>query len=386
MKKIICTFLAASMTFSIVMAPSAQAAKSVDQLKKEKSTIQSNQQKAKDALQETKQKQQSIEQEMAELDTLVTQAQNELEQINNQLEDAHVRLEDSKIQLKDAQDRSVKQLAAFKKRIKYIYENGSFGYLEVILSSKDFSDFLIRMQYVKDIMSYDEKTRNELKEIENMIEIKTEEIAKETEHISQLAVAQEEKTNALSEKMTQKQLMAKQYEQDSQKYEEQIQSFEKASNEVERLIAAANATAKASSGTGNVVYSGGQFQWPVPGRSYISSGYGYRSKPIGSGSEFHTGLDIPASYGSNIIAAEAGTVISARYMNGYGYAVIIDHGGGLSTLYGHNSKLVVSQGQSVTRGQVIAKAGSTGNSTGNHCHFEVRANGKHTNPKPYLGI
>ncbi|MDD3570484.1 MAG: M23 family metallopeptidase [Lachnospiraceae bacterium] len=107
---------------------------------------------------------------------------------------------------------------------------------------------------------------------------------------------------------------------------------------------------------------------------------------MGSGYEFHTGYDIPAPYGSNIVAAEAGTVITASYVRGYGYTVIINHGNGLTTLYGHNSSLVVSVGQTVTRGQVIAKAGSTGNSTGNHCHFEVRVNGSHVSPKGYLGV
>ncbi len=91
-------------------------------------------------------------------------------------------------------------------------------------------------------------------------------------------------------------------------------------------------------------------------------------------------------FGSNIVAAEAGTVIYSGWMSGYGNTIMIDHGGGLVTLYGHNSSLVVSKGQSVTRGQVIAKCGSTGNSTGNHCHFEVRANGKAVSPEPYLGV
>ena len=137
---------------------------------------------------------------------------------------------------------------------------------------------------------------------------------------------------------------------------------------------------------GNVTYTGGQFAWPVPGRSYISSGYGYRNRPIGSGREFHTGYDIPAPTGSNIVAAADGTVITAGYVNGFGYTVMINHGGGLVTLYGHNSKLNVSVGQQVTKGQVVAKCGSTGNSTGPHCHFEVRKNGKHTSPAPYLGV
>ena len=131
-------------------------------------------------------------------------------------------------------------------------------------------------------------------------------------------------------------------------------------------------------------YSSGKLGWPVPGRSNISSGYGSRTSPIKGKGEFHPGLDIPAPTGTAICAAESGKVISSGSINGYGYTVIIDHGNGLSTLYGHNSKLKVRVGQFVSRGDVIALAGSTGWSTGPHCHFEVRVNGRHTNPWSYL--
>ncbi|MBQ7241903.1 MAG: M23 family metallopeptidase, partial [Firmicutes bacterium] len=103
-----------------------------------------------------------------------------------------------------------------------------------------------------------------------------------------------------------------------------------------------------------------------------------------SGSEFHTGLDIPAPRGTNIVAAADGKVITAGYVRGYGNTIMISHGNGLVTLYGHNSSLAVSVGDWVSAGSVVAYCGSTGNSTGNHCHFEVRVNGSHTNPWNYL--
>ena len=156
------------------------------------------------------------------------------------------------------------------------------------------------------------------------------------------------------------------------------------------LIAINQLLAEQSSSKSSFVYTGGQLNWPVPSRapssSSLSSGYVTRDRPIGNGSEFHTGYDIPASYGSAVVAAEAGTVIYAGWMSGYGNTVMINHGGGLVTLYGHNSSLTFSKGDTVTRGQQVAKIGSTGNSTGNHCHFEVRVNGSHTSPEPYLGV
>ena len=254
----------------------------------------------------------------------------------------------------------------------------------------------------------------ELKRNQSIIEVKEKEITIERDEVAVLVTQQKQKSDDLEKKLAEKQKASEQYRMDAKKYEEELASWEQASAEVERLINEANrkaaeeakkraaqaaaqsqsrtSSSKTSSSSGggaamgNVTYTGGQFAWPVPGRSYISSGYGYRNRPIGSGREFHTGYDIPAPTGSNIVAAADGTVITAGYVNGFGYTVMINHGGGLVTLYGHNSKLNVSVGQQVTKGQVVAKCGSTGNSTGPHCHFEVRKNGKHTSPAPYLGV
>ena len=131
-------------------------------------------------------------------------------------------------------------------------------------------------------------------------------------------------------------------------------------------------------------YTGGKFAWPVPSSGRITSNYGYRVHPVHKTKKFHSGLDIGAPYGTDIVAAADGTVTLATVNGGYGKCIIINHGSGISTLYGHNSSLLVSSGAKVTRGQVIAKAGSTGVSTGPHCHFEVRINGATTDPLQYL--
>ncbi len=124
--------------------------------------------------------------------------------------------------------------------------------------------------------------------------------------------------------------------------------------------------------------------WPAPGNGRVSSPFGYRIHPIFHTKKLHTGIDIPASTGSSIVAASSGTVIHSGWLGGYGNVVMIDHGGGIVTLYAHNSSLTVSKGQSVSRGSLIAKAGSTGNSTGPHLHFEVRQNGKYIDPLPWV--
>jgi len=122
--------------------------------------------------------------------------------------------------------------------------------------------------------------------------------------------------------------------------------------------------------------------WPINGP--ITSPYGWRPHPIFGTQRYHSGVDIGADYGDPIRAADGGVIIYSDWMGGYGYAVIIDHGGGISTLYGHNNELLVGVGQRVYKGQTIARAGSTGYSTGPHCHCEVRQNGSPVNPLAYL--
>lgn len=271
------------------------------------------------------------------------------------------------------------QLEKFSVRIKFLHERGNIGYLEIILSSKRFNDFLKRCEYVNQIMEYDKKLIENLSNIQNTILLETQKI-------------EDDKIQA-EKFLVEKQEVLASYMSDEKKYEELIKNQEKESQEIKNLIlASASKTTENNSNQNNITYTytGGKFNWPVPSRSAssssLSSGFVYRKRPIGSGYEQHTGYDIPASYRADIVAAESGKVIFSGWKSGYGNTIVIDHGGGITTLYGHNSSLVVSVGQFVSRGQVIAKCGSTGNSTGNHCHFEVRSNGSPVSPEGYLGV
>ena len=384
---VVLTFLIAFSAFVVTSPQEVVYAKTLTQLQAEQKELKKKQESAKSALASAKDNKEKMSAEIEELDAQLEIAQNELDLVQAQLDDTEIKLNEAETELTAASEASEKQLEIFSKRVKYIYENGSVGYLKVLFKSKNISDFLTRLQYVNDIMTYDNQTLDQLKKYEAIKKTKTEEIAEEKASIEVLVADQEIKNAALSSKLGEKEALYKKYQQDEADYADVLASTEEASNEVQRLInSAVAAQNKNGSSSYTANYTGGQLQWPVPGRSYISSGYGNRAKPIGSGYEFHTGYDIPAPYGSDIVAAEAGTVITAGYVRGYGYTVIINHGSGLTTLYGHNSSLVVSVGDTVTRGQVIAKAGSTGNSTGNHCHFEVRVNGSHVSPKSYLGV
>ena len=152
-----------------------------------------------------------------------------------------------------------------------------------------------------------------------------------------------------------------------------------------REIQSLTSQSSSNSGTSAAVYSGGALSWPAPSTTYVTSPYGWRFHPIQKRNKLHTGIDIGAGYGASVIAAEGGTVLRAGWNGGYGQYIVIDHGNGLSTLYAHNSTLLVSAGQVVTRGQKIALVGSTGNSTGPHLHFEVLLYGQTQDPMSYFG-
>jgi murein DD-endopeptidase MepM/ murein hydrolase activator NlpD len=147
------------------------------------------------------------------------------------------------------------------------------------------------------------------------------------------------------------------------------------SKEIEKKIVSLQSSKK---------YIGGELSWPAPGYYKITSQYGYRNHPILKKKKLHTGIDIAVPKNSNVIAANSGKVIYSGYYGGYGNTVIIDHGGKISTLYAHNSKLLVKVGDEVEKDKVISKSGSTGLSTGPHLHFEVRENGQHVDPLKYL--
>ena len=175
-----------------------------------------------------------------------------------------------------------------------------------------------------------------------------------------------------------------------EKYQKEMDAADAQIAEIQRKLAEQQAAQQQSSGgsgsTTPQYYtpSGGSFMWPATQGSRISSYFGPRTSPTAGASSNHKGIDIPCPTGSDVVASAAGTVVISQYSSSAGYYIMIDHGNGISTVYMHNSQLVVGVGQTVEQGQVIAKAGSTGYSTGSHCHFGVMVNGTYVNPLDYL--
>lgn len=361
-------------------------AKSINELNKEKNDIKDKVNQSKKDLEETKEEKSSFLKEVEKLDTQLEKTEDELKDLQNKLENTKKTLEKTEIELEEAEKTKIKQYESLKKRIRIIYEYGSETYLDILLDSKGIMDFFRRIEYVNKIMKHDQKIFERYKEIEKSVQIKLEEVKINKENLENLTKQTSEKKKQLESNIKNKQQMVSKLQSEQVALEQKIKDLEKEDREITNLIN--QAKIKATKSSKNKVYSvsGGRLAHPVPAFAGhpINDSYGPRIHPISKRKSFHAGLDLKATYGTDIVAAEAGTVIYSGSRGGYGKTVIIDHGNGLTTLYAHNSKLVVSQGESVKRGQVVAKAGSTGYSTGVHAHFEVRINGKHTDPEPYL--
>ena len=294
-----------------------------------------------------------------------------------------------------------------KVRIRMLYERGGNLYLSVLLDAEDFADMLNRVTYVRKLSEYDQKKLKEYKEQTALVQATQEELEAQqatleearqgvlTEQANMQTLMDEKKAEiaSVSSDIQTQQLSLEQYEAQIAQQDDTIASLEsqvqaeQARLEEEAKKAEEEAKRKAAEEelAKRKAYTGGTFTWPCPNYKEISSDYGYRVHPIYGTTLFHNGVDMAADTGSPILAAADGTVIAASYSSSMGNYVMIDHGGGLYTIYMHASALYVSQGQSVTAGTQIAAVGSTGNSTGPHLHFSVRLNGQYVSPWQYLG-
>ncbi len=361
-------------------------AKSVSQLRKEANKIKQNSAQTNQLLKKSKEKKDTMQQEINNLDLELVKASAALISTSNKLEQSKDKLAKSEQELKEAKDKKEKQYAAYKQRIRFIYENGKNAYIHIIFKAHSFNDLLKRTEYVNDIIKYDSQILDKLKESEEKITKAIEDIKTERVQMQQLVEQEKQHKENLESRVKAKEELMTKLNADVEKYQQQLKDLEVSSNNIEQMIKQAQEEAARNTKlNANIKFSGGKLGWPLPGRTLISSGYGSRTSPISGRGEFHTGLDIPAPTGTPVHAAADGVIIKSGTINGYGYTIIINHGSGLSTLYGHNSRLVAKVGQSVKRGDVVALVGSTGYATGPHCHFEVRVNGRHTNPWNYLG-
>lgn len=374
-------FAAALLAGVMLASNTAYAAKSVSDLKKELEQKQKESQQLKKQIEEKKNDKNAALDNIANLDKQISGVQDDIDEVQVVIDDKQKEINEANIRIEGLNKDIEKTKEKLKARMKVMYEYGNMSYLEIIMESKGFSDLFTRIEAVQAIVRHDNGVMDDY--AAQVEELQSAKQVVETEQAEQIEVK-----NILKGKQSELEQLRSQKNKVVQELNSDITQLEVAEKQKEKDMNSMQAEinkALAASSSSKVVYKGnGKFGWPSAASTRVTSNFGYRVHPISGVKKLHRGIDIGAAAGTDVLAAEAGVVLTAGSNKSYGNYVTINHGGGYVTLYAHNSKLLVKAGQTVTRGQVIAKCGSTGNSTGPHIHFEVQLNGGLVNPLKYL--
>lgn len=415
--------IAMIMTFIMLLLPMGEVlAGSISEAQEEKKNLEAELDKTEELIDGLKDSKDSIESKVAQLDAQLTNISNQINQMETKLDAKSAEIEDTKSLLAQAEEDEQTQYEAMKKRIQYMYENNNnLTYLEAFITSGNMSEFINQVEYIRQIEKYDrekleqyQQTKENVtnakatleQDYEDLQELKAQ-VQQEQDAVEDLVAAKESELNNVSGELSDAQGTADVYTAEIQAQndiiaqitaEEARKAAAKAAAEEaaqEAAAASQNADSTEASTEGETTttvpeipddtYAGGVFTWPCPSSTRVTSDFGSRLSPTAGASSNHQGIDIGADYGAAIVAAADGTVLFAGDKgNGYGNYVMLSHGSGLYTIYGHASALMVSTGDTVTKGQTIAQVGSTGFSTGNHLHFGVSLNGSYVSPWNYL--
>ena len=395
---------AALMIFFTYSPAFADDDEEIEQLEQERATYEQAAEKAQATAELIQQKIDSVSEFKRQLDDDAAEATAVYEERQAALDETIYRINENETKLAEVTAELNAKHDVLEKRVRDIYINGQISYLDVLFGAQDFGDFLTRMDLLKRVMIRDSELvanvlqyRNEIKEVGKQLEA-------DKRIQTELATKAETAMEVKLEKVAKQQALIELMQSDKEIYDRQYDEMMASSEEVTRLINEKQAERRraeleaqreaARAGNVSVVdfgdesggyvmqsYGGGMI-WPISGP--ITSEFGWRTHPIFGSARFHSGLDIGGDYGLPIHAAASGVVIESGWIGGYGNTIMIEHGGGIVTLYGHNESLAVGVGQQVNQGDVIAYCGSTGNSTGPHCHFEVRLGGEPVSPWDYL--
>lgn len=339
--------------------------------------------KAEDIVDDLKDSQKDVKGKISALNKSMTSISAKITELENLLIAKNEQIAETQVQLGEARDAAEKQYEDMKSRIRYMYVYGQTSYLESFLAADNLSDFLNSAEYINSIQKYDramlEEYKNTVAEIE-AFEIQLEEertelekmksdVEREKEHIASVIAQREDELAVIRADLDDAQDEADLIAAEVQAQEEVIAEI------IRVLLENGGSLGEAYSGT---------FTWPVPDSKRVTSDFGPRPSPTAGASSNHKGIDIGAPKGSKIVAVAPGKVIISRYSSSAGYYISIDHGGGLCTVYMHCNELLADVGDVVAGGEVIAKVGSTGISTGPHLHFGVSLSGTYVSPWGYL--
>ena len=404
MKKIL---LVLAMIFLTSAPAFADDEEEIQQLEKEKAAYEQEAEKARAVSELIQGKIDSVSELKRQLDEDAAQATALYDERQAALDETLYRIDENENKLVEVTAELNEKHGVLEKRVRDIYINGQISYLDVLFGAQDFGDFLTRMDLLKRVMIRDSELVASVLAYQTEIKKVGEQLEADKKIQEELAAKAQAAMDVKLEKVAKQQALIELMQNDKDVYDRQYDEMMASSAEVGRLIHAkeeemrraaeearrqAEMEARRQSGSvevigddggGYVMQSfGGGMIWPISGP--ITSEFGWRTHPIFGSARFHSGIDIGGDYGMPIHAAASGVVIEAGWIGGYGNTIMIEHGSGIVTLYGHNESLAVGVGQQVNQGDVIAYCGSTGNSTGPHCHFEVRVGGEPVSPWDYL--
>ena len=403
---------------SIFAAPvfSVHAEETKEEVEQQKEEAQQAQEEANANAEKYQKKVDKLTAAVNELDKQATDISTQIVEKKQEAENLQNEIDETQTKLAEAQVSEDNQYEAMKKRIQYLYEEGDVAYIDALMSSASFEDSLNKSEYVDQLSTYDQKQLNKLVKTKNDIAEYQQTLKDDLADVEKVKADLETKQADLDDVISQKNAEINKYSDDvdmqkalaaeyaKQESELDDKLAELARQEQQRLEAerkqreaeqqqednngggdnsgSDDSNSGDDSNNGGSTTGSGQFIWPVSGP--ITDYFGPRESPTAGASSNHMGIDIGCSYGVPIAAADAGVVTVAEWGESGGNYVMIDHGNGFVTMYLHNSSLAVSVGDVVSQGQTIAYAGSTGYSTGTHCHFSVFLNGSYVNPLDYL--
>ena len=370
------------MVSMIISSAGAVTQSEIDALKKEQEESQAKQDALKDQLADLEADQAAAQEKRQLLTEQLNAINAEIANIDAQISYYDGEIAQKEEERKEAEAREAEQYDLFCQRVRMMEEQGTVSYWSILFNAESFSDLLDRIADVDAVMAYDNEvmdqliaTREELERVQGELESARaeEQAAKEQ---------QEAKKAEQQAKVAEAQALVDQINADTAEVNRQLDAESAAASEIQAEIARKQKQLEEERKQNNIVISSETgYLWPLPGYYRLSSLFGYRIHPITGVAHSHTGIDIPASGGTPILAAKSGQVVTSAYHYSYGNYVVIDHGNGNSTLYAHMSSRAVSESQMVTQGQVIGYVGTTGSSTGNHLHFEVRDNYTRVDPE-----
>lgn len=386
-----------ALTLSVsILQPAFATRQDVEDAKKKVTSLEQEKKKIEQTLKNLEGLKSDAAAYVKQLDGQLDCVNEELEQLEEQITAKETDIARTQAELETAKIAEAEQYDSMKLRIKYMYERGNTSFLDMLLQSKDMVQLMNRAEYIQQISEYDRQMLNAYENTRNQIE--QQEIQLKEEHEQLLSLQDETKVKQQSvelllEKKNQElknfenqidaaQGQVSEYERDIQAQESKVKQLEA---EIKRKEEEAKKAAEAAGKQYKVTSLGNiSFVWPCPASSRITSKFGDRESPTKGASTNHKGIDIGASTGTAIVAAASGTVVISTYSYSAGNYIMINHGGGVYTVYMHCSKLLVSEGAQVKQGQTIAKVGSTGYSTGPHLHFGIRSGGQYVNPLKYV--